>query len=234
MLTAIIGETPIASSLEIFHKVQKEVPEFIQELAEKGLKQTTIYRPEAQYKGGSSLKQAFGKNINDGDSEEVQKKKSISFSLFNLMERHAKHIKKKTVEDQIRRYNRSPEHTSWKWNDSDGSVSLQHILPAIRTQPRTNLPAFFPSLAAQYAQYKDTPDHERLKTVERATYGDGSAIPEKYLDVLLRVTLETRVLHKWQRGDVLVYDNSSFFLSLSSVLGGIVLLTGMCSCPAWS
>lgn len=215
MLTAIPGgETPIGSSLEIFHKVQKEVPEFIQELAEKGLKQTTIYRPEAQYKGGSTLRQAFGKNIKDGDSEEVQKKKSTLFSQFTPKERHAK---QKTVEDQIRRYNRSPEHTSWKWNDSDGSVSLEHILPAIRTQPHTNLPAFFTSLAAQYAQYKDTPDHERLKTVARTTYGDGSAIPEKYLDVLLRVTLETRVLHKWQQGDVLVYDNrSSFIFPLSN------------------
>lgn len=94
-------------------------------------------------------------------------------------------------------------------------MSLQHILPAIRTQPHTNLPAFFTSLAAQFAQYKDTPDHERLKTVEQTTYGDGSAIPERYLDVLLRVTLETRVLHKWEEGDVLVYDNRSSLFSLS-------------------
>jgi alpha-ketoglutarate-dependent taurine dioxygenase len=112
------------------------------------------------------------------------------------------------VEDQIRRYNRPAEYTSWKWNE-DGGITLEHILPAIRTQPRTNIPGFFTSLAAQYAQKKRTPDAERLRTVKDTSYGDGSRIPERYLDVLLRVTEETRVLHKWQRGDVLVYDNRS-------------------------
>ncbi|OKL61421.1 hypothetical protein UA08_03687 [Talaromyces atroroseus] len=179
------GETPIGSSLEIFNKVNQEVPEFIQELAEKGVKQTTIYKPNAQYKGGSTLKQAFGKLINDEDSDEVKRQK---------------------IEDQIRRYNRPAEYTSWQWNE-DGGITLEHILPAIRTQPGTGIPGFFTSLAAQYAQKKRTPDAERLRTVRDTTYGDGSAIPERYLDVLLRVTEETRVLHKWQRGDVLVYDN---------------------------
>lgn len=87
--------------MEIFHKVQKEVPEFIQELAEKGLKQTTIYKPEAQYKGGSTLRQAFGKNIKDGDSEEVQKKKSTSFSSLLVkdhMLKKKKQLKSKSID----------------------------------------------------------------------------------------------------------------------------------------
>jgi Taurine catabolism dioxygenase TauD, TfdA family. len=110
------------------------------------------------------------------------------------------------VEEQIRRYNRSSEHTSWEW-DSDGGVTVQHILPAIRTQPGTGIPGFFTGLAAQYDQRKRHLDAGRLKTYKPTTYGDGSPIPEEYLEVLLRVTQETRVLHKWQLGDVLVYDN---------------------------
>lgn len=38
-------------------------------------------------------------------------------------------------------------------------------------------------------------------------FGDGTPIPEKYLAHLSRITDEIRVLHKWERGDVLVYDN---------------------------
>jgi hypothetical protein len=38
-------------------------------------------------------------------------------------------------------------------------------------------------------------------------FGDGTPIPEKYLAKLAEITDEIRVLHKWQRGDVLVYDN---------------------------
>lgn len=39
------------------------------------------------------------------------------------------------------------------------------------------------------------------------SYGDGTPIPEKYLEALAKITDEIRVLDKWERGDVLVYDN---------------------------
>ena len=35
----------------------------------------------------------------------------------------------------------------------------------------------------------------------------GTPIPEKYLAQLTKITDEIRVLHKWERGDDLVYDN---------------------------
>ncbi|KAL2845032.1 hypothetical protein BJY01DRAFT_247852 [Aspergillus pseudoustus] len=48
---------------------------------------------------------------------------------------------------------------------------------------------------------------ERWKNVAHQLFGDGTPIPEEYLAVLARITDEIRVLHKWQDGDVLVYDN---------------------------
>lgn len=45
------------------------------------------------------------------------------------------------------------------------------------------------------------------KNVTQQIYGDGSVIPEKYLEHLAKITDEIRVLHKWETGDVLVYDN---------------------------
>ena len=39
-------------------------------------------------------------------------------------------------------------------------------------------------------------------------FGDGTPIPEKYVVQLTKITEEIHVLHKWQRGDVLVYDST--------------------------
>lgn len=111
-----------------------------------------------------------------------------------------------TVEAQIGRYNRDSNLTSWEWSP-DGSIILHHVLPTIRTQPGTGYPALFTSLAAQYAQKLRHSETDRAKAYPIAKYGDGSEIPEEYLKALFRITEETRVLHKWERGDVLVFDN---------------------------
>lgn len=179
------GETPIGSSLEQFRLINEEIPEFITELAEKGVLHTIIYKPTRQYKGNSTIFQAFGREIVDGDSEQTKRAK---------------------IEAQIRRFNRDPKLTSWTW-DADGGITVKHILPAIRTQPGTGYPALFTNLAAAHAQRLKQPESDRQKVSVLPKYGDGTDIPDKYLDVLLRVTDETRVLHKWQRGDVLVFDN---------------------------
>lgn len=175
------GESPISSSLELFHRAQLEIPEFIVELAEKGILSRVTYRYEKQYEGGSTLRQAFGKDIVESDSEEVKRRK---------------------IEAQIARYGRG-NYTTWEWTD-DGII-LTHRLPAIRTQPDTNLPTLFTGLAS-YWKMRQGNSGGRNKVTQQL-YGDGSAIPEKYLAHLAKITDEIRVLHKWQTGDVLVYDN---------------------------
>ncbi|KAL4898888.1 hypothetical protein BDW74DRAFT_189650 [Aspergillus multicolor] len=183
------GETPISSSLELFHRARAEIPEFIDLLAEKGIKSQVTYKVERQYVGGSTLRQAFGKDFVDGDDEETKKQK---------------------VEAQIARYGRG-EYTSFEWiidDDGEGLV-LTHRLPVIRTQPGTNLPTLFTGLAAYY---KNAIEAKRgssagRKNVAHQLFGDGTPIPEEYLATLARITDGIRVLHKWQEGDVLVYDN---------------------------
>jgi hypothetical protein len=131
------------------------------------------------------LWQAFGKEIKEGDTPEIKREK---------------------IEAQIRRFNRDPAHTSWTW-DADGGITVKHVLPAIRTQPGTGLPTLFTSLAAVHSARLRTPDLDRVKAIRPNQYGDGTDIPLKYLDKLVEISDELRVLHKWQRGDVLVYDN---------------------------
>lgn len=179
------GETPISSSLELFYRAKEEIPEFISDLTEKGILSKVLYKTDKQYEGGSTLKQAFGKEVQEGDDEATRRAK---------------------VEAQIARYGRG-KHTTWEWTD-DNTLVLTHRLPAIRTQPETDLPTLFTGLAAYYKnnQVNNSVASARQKTTQQL-YGDGTPIPEKYLAHLAKITDEIRVLHKWQRGDVLVYDN---------------------------
>ena len=69
------GESPISSSLELFNRAQQEIPEFITEITEKGILSKVVYKTDKQYQGGSSLRQAFGKEILDGDDEDTKRRK---------------------------------------------------------------------------------------------------------------------------------------------------------------
>jgi alpha-ketoglutarate-dependent taurine dioxygenase len=182
------GETPISSSLELFARAQQEIPDFIDQLARKGIQSKVTYRVDKQHAGGSTLKQAFGKDIDDGDDAATRKQK---------------------IEAQIKRYNRG-QHTTWEWQDNDQTLILTHHLPAIRTHPHTNLPTLFTGLAAYYRTALApslTPSASARKNVTQQLFGDGTPIPDHYLSKLAEITDDIRVLHKWQEGDVLVYDN---------------------------
>ncbi|KAJ5722230.1 hypothetical protein N7488_000265 [Penicillium malachiteum] len=170
----------MSSSLELFNRAQQEIPEFIAELAEKGIMSRVIYKTERQYKGGSTLREAFGKEIEDGDDEETKRQK---------------------IEAQIARYGRG-KHTTWEW--VDGGLILTHRLPATRTQPGTNLPTLFTGLAAYWKRLQM---NSAQKNVTQQLFGDGTPIPEKHLAHLAKIIDEILILHRWEEGDVLVYDN---------------------------
>ncbi|CAK9779845.1 Clavaminate synthase-like protein [Cutaneotrichosporon oleaginosum] len=175
------GETPISSSAELYVRARAEVPQLVDDLERLGVLSTVRYRPEAQYQGGSTLREAFGKEWADGDSDEVKRQK---------------------VEDQIRRYGRDG-HTTWTWAE-DGGLEVRHVIPVLRRQVGTNLPVLFTQLASVYVRTLAGEATSRITTV---SYGDGTPIPAEYLAKLKEITDDIRVLHRWREGDVLVYDN---------------------------
>ena len=63
----------------------------------------------------------------------------------------------------------------------------------------------FTSLAAYYKRI--LANHGGSISITQQLYGDGTAIPEEYMALLAKITDEIWVLHRWQKGDVLVYDN---------------------------
>ncbi|KAJ5171915.1 Taurine catabolism dioxygenase TauD/TfdA [Penicillium capsulatum] len=178
------GGQPVSSCLELFNHVQREMPELINKLVEHGFMSKITYNWEKQFPGSATLYQSFGKEIVEGDDEDTKRQK---------------------VEKQLRRYNRGT-HTTWEWTDE--GVLVTHHLAAIRTQPETNLPSFFTGMAAfRKSARSNVNANSSRKAVFRSFYGDGSDIPVEYLDRLIEITDEIRVLHGWQEGDVTVYDN---------------------------
>ncbi|KAL1850392.1 hypothetical protein VTK73DRAFT_9695 [Phialemonium thermophilum] len=178
------GESPVSSSLELFRRAREEVPELVDALAAKGVRSRVVYKPHPQYAGGSTLLQAFGKDVVEGVDDEAERRRKM--------------------EAQIARYGRG-KHTAWEWTDDDGALVVTHHLPAIRTQPGTGLPTLFTGLAAYHRSAQVNGGSRANAT--KITYGDGTPIPDEYLEKLAQITDEIRVLHKWERGDVLVYDN---------------------------
>jgi alpha-ketoglutarate-dependent taurine dioxygenase len=201
------GETPLSSSLELFRIVKEEMPEFVDALARKGVLSRVTYKVAPQYQGGSTLRQAFGKHIEDGDDGETRKRK---------------------IEAQLRRYGRG-DFTSWEWgHDEEGQETLvvQHRLLVVRMQSGTGLPGLFTGLASYWWNRKQQKQEDQARrqagesvdgrsakaeqgrsNVTTQLFGDGSEIPEEWLEGLFGITERIRVLHRWEEGDVLVLDN---------------------------
>jgi hypothetical protein len=59
-----------------------------------------------------------------------------------------------TTKLQILRYS-SGGHKTWEWTDNRQALVVYHRLPAIHTQPGTNLPTLFTAVAAYYKNFLD-------------------------------------------------------------------------------
>lgn len=101
----------------------------------------------------------------------------------------------------------------FEWTD-DGGLRLRHVGPAIIAHPVSGQPIWFnqadqfhtsslppevrEALLSNFAE-EDAPQH--------ACFGDGSPIPEEWLDEVRRAYAEAKVMFPWQAGDILVLDN---------------------------
>lgn len=130
---------------------------------------------------------ADGKDVLDEDSPEVSKEK---------------------IETQIRRHSQN-----FEWHE-DGSLSVYHHVPYIRTHHATGLRTCFGNLLSAYGRTKF---YKALQPPFLGSdggyhplplYGDGSAISVESLERADKIVEETRVLLKWQQGDVVLFDVS--------------------------
>ncbi|GAA5966880.1 hypothetical protein JCM21900_001953 [Sporobolomyces salmonicolor] len=183
------GETPINSGAEIFARLQQEVPEFVKDLAEKGI--TYVYQYPVEKVPGSNL----GNSI------------LAAYPAANVLPTDNEATKRAKVETQIQRHS-----DTWKWND-DGTLSVTHRLSSIRRHPYSKLPVYFGNVTSMYLKAQSQNALEPpYKGDDGAfhhipTYGDGTPIPNRYLQKTADLIAEIRVLVPWEQGDVLLLDN---------------------------
>jgi hypothetical protein len=184
------GESPFAHSTEFYDRLMEEMPEFVKEVAEKGLNSPDIYRPPG--KEGKNFiftwagPLAFGRDILPGDDMETKKAKA---------------------EKQVQRL--TPYY--W-WRDGDELEVHQHV-PAVRRHPATGRPVWFNSLAGRYGTAMDRgatdPPYigDDGMAFPPATFTDGTSLPKKYLHRMWEISQEIAVLIKTQPGDLALVDN---------------------------
>lgn len=103
------GETPILSSLALAEYVERETPEFFQELLTKGVKYVYRYGKETVLVSntGNGVLGAYGQQVLPEDDEETIRRK---------------------VEAEVSRHSHR-----WEWHE-DGSLSITHIVPCKPTR----------------------------------------------------------------------------------------------------
>ncbi|WWD18879.1 hypothetical protein CI109_103334 [Kwoniella shandongensis] len=187
------GETPISSSQWVLQRLKEEAPEFVQTLADKGVTYT-IYHPPTQLSGdanGNGVLAAWGSKVVPGDDAATTKAK---------------------VEEEIQRI--SPE-TTWRW-ESDGGLFTFQRQPAFRIHPLSGEPILFGNITSYFggAKNRGTLEPPYLDATgfykPPPLYGDDSAIPLEYLELLMTIVEQVRAVVPWEQNDVFVIDNLAF------------------------
>ncbi|TVY81454.1 Clavaminate synthase-like protein [Lachnellula suecica] len=201
------GETPLISSIGLAAALREQAPEFMDELLRKGVRYVYRYGAQAvQSNTGTSVSGAYGHTILPTDTPSIARAK---------------------IEAEVRRHSER-----FEWHE-DGSLSVTHIVPIVRKHIPTNLPTFFGNLTSAYGRSRhhgateppylgDDGSYHPLPT-----YGDGTVIPTRYLELALEIAEASQVLVKWEKGDVVLLDNYAVIHSRAAWTGQRTVLAAL-------
>ncbi|OKL60077.1 hypothetical protein UA08_04939 [Talaromyces atroroseus] len=181
------GATPITSSIYIADQLSKLAPKFLSDLRAKGAKYTYRYTVNPLVSNtGTSVRGAYGQHVTDDDDEETARKK---------------------IEAEVRRHS-----DRFEWHP-DGSLSVTHVVPAIRIHKPTEATVFFGNLTSAWGRSRH---HGATRSPFRGDdgsyhpppqFGDGTAMDVEDLDLLLDLAEKGAVDIHWEQGDLVLLDN---------------------------
>ncbi|KAK1546317.1 hypothetical protein CPAR01_00284 [Colletotrichum paranaense] len=181
------GATPITSAIYIAHKLSRLKPQFLSNLLNKGVKYVYRYTTKPLVSNtGTSVRGAYGQEVRDEDDEAAARRK---------------------IEAEVRRHS-----NRFEWHD-DGSLSVTHIVPAVRIHDPTGATVFFGNVTSAWGRSRH---HGATRPPFRGddgsyhpppTYGDDTPIDVEDLDLLLKLAEEGAVDVEWQKGDLVLLDN---------------------------
>ncbi|KAJ5116097.1 hypothetical protein N7456_000445 [Penicillium angulare] len=204
------GQTPLLSTIELYDRLREETPEFVDTLIDKGIIGRQYYPakedPESQTIGWN-WQDSYGFTINPEDSLEEKRRK---------------------VEEVLK--TRLQAEAEWQPNDA---LHVIQRLPAFRRIASTDQIVPFNGLGGVYGRQRD---RQALKPPHRGidggihlptTYGDGSKIPQEYLEKLLSISDDIGFLVPWEEGDVAIVDNYTVQHARSPWVGKRSLLVSL-------
>ncbi|KAH7084110.1 hypothetical protein FB567DRAFT_603798 [Paraphoma chrysanthemicola] len=201
------GATPIISSVGLAYRLEKEAPEFFEQLLRKGVRYLYRYgREQVTSTTGASVFAAYGQLISEGDDERTIRAK---------------------IEEEVRRHSEL-----FEWHE-DGSLSVTHIVPIIRKHVPSNLTTWFGNLTSAYGRSRH---HGATQPPFRGddgsyhplpTYGDGSPIDTAHLELALNIAEDMQVDVQWQRGDLVLLDNYAVMHSRRAWTGKRTVLAAL-------
>ncbi|OHF01000.1 hypothetical protein CORC01_03828 [Colletotrichum orchidophilum] len=181
------GATPITSAIYIAHELSRLKPEFLSTLLHKGVKYIYRYTTQTLVSNtGTSVRGAYGQEVRDEDDEATARSK---------------------IEAEVRRHS-----NRFEWHE-DGSLSVTHIVPAIRIHDPTGATVFFGNVTSAWGRSRH---HGATRPPFRGddgsyhpppTYGDGTPIDVEDLDLLLKLAEDGAVDVEWEQGDLVLLDN---------------------------
>lgn len=113
---------------------------------------------------------------------------------------------------------------SIEWLEDGCLKTVTRVLPAIREDPRTGKEMWFNSVIAVYRGWKDS----RNSPETSITFGDGSPMDPKVMDVLENVLNELAVDFIWKKGDVVMVDNRQALHGRRSFVPPRRILAALC------
>lgn len=176
------GETPLVHGGELFQTLQDEVPQFLDDLASKGLYMSQVWPNKTDNNTSWHDRFCFGKYLEKNDTLDSRKLKA-----------------EKVIQDTVSRH--------WEWDaDNNDLIVHQHTKPIrVYKNSERSYPVFFNSIPTYYADIRNKSEgSQKTKSIE---YDNGEVIPRDYLERTLKASIDLEYKHEWQEGDIVIVDN---------------------------
>lgn len=219
------GETPIASSLELYQQLQHSAPEYIKAITEKGVS-FSIHHPRDKIDGSLQGNGLFAPNaFGPADGRDIA----------NLSEEEKRSLVEENVNSLAIEGGWKPSYSAdktqpiWKRKGygadwlPDGSLIVRQRVPGVRLHPIFRIPTYFNNihnrlLYSNLHGASSPPFESKLEKTPTGTpiyqvpphiveEDEDVPLPSSWIDLLNKTTAKVQADVKWRKGDVLLLDN---------------------------
>ncbi|KAI1826176.1 hypothetical protein F4861DRAFT_117599 [Xylaria intraflava] len=216
------GQTSVVSSLALFDRLKRDVPEFIEGCASKGLVYHVSHTATqvGGIVGGNGIYKASAFGPTDGSApqgSEEEKREGVERRIIDLAERGGWHADIDKTDAKIPVWQR--RGFDWEWKEN-GDLEMTHRVSGVRLHPTQQKPTIFNAVSTRYTNAKVNNTWAPPFTYKKEDGSEGVAIPphfsgmekdeiipKEWLERMDHYQSELTADIEWNVGDVVVIDN---------------------------